>query len=258
MFDPIARRRARRGVVQPVEPSSAPWRLLEPSEPEAPATQPGPRDLPWRAIAVSLVVAAVAIGAFLLAARSDPPVGVDGATGIEAGSADPGGLSTDPAPGTAGLVVEVGGAVVRPGVYRLPPGSRIGDAIAAAGGFGPRVDAAAADTRLNLAAPLTDGGEVHVPSRDEAPSTGGTAGGPGGGAAGGTVGGRAGGTSPTDLNTASAEQLDLLPGIGPATAAKIIAAREERRFASVDDLRSRKVVGEATLEKIRSLVTVGP
>lgn len=231
-----------------MEPSSAPWRLLEPSEPEAPAAEPGPRGLPWPAIAASLVVAAVAIGAFLLAARSDPPFRVDGATGIEAGSADPGGLSTDPAPDAAGLVVEVGGAVVHPGVYRLPSGSRVGDAISAAGGFGPRVDVVAADARLNLAAPVRDGDEVHVPSRDDAAE----------GVPSGSVGGGTGNASRIDLNHASAEQLDSLPGIGPATAAKIIAAREERPFSSVDDLRSRKVVGQATLDKIRDLVTAGP
>jgi competence protein ComEA len=233
-----------------VESSGAPWRVLETPEPEAPAAQPGSRGLPWPALAAALVAAAVAVGAFLLAARADPVVGVDGATGITAGSADPGGLSTDPAL-TAGreLVVEVGGAVVRPGVYRLPPGSRVGDAISAAGGYGPRVDAAAADLRLNLAAILRDGDEVHVPSRDETATAAGAGEAPPG--AGGTSGGL------IDLNAATADQLDTLPGIGPATAAKIIAARDEQRFVSVDELGSRKVVGQATLAKIRDLVTVG-
>ncbi|OGO57590.1 MAG: hypothetical protein A2V85_10465 [Chloroflexi bacterium RBG_16_72_14] len=171
---------------------------------------------------------------------------MDGATDLGPSFGLAGG-SVDPALGGGPeLVVEVGGAVARPGVYRLPPGSRVGDAIVAAGGFGARVDAGAADRQLNLAAGLHDGDEVHVPTRGEAAATGGGDG--GGGVAGGLI----------DVNSASAEQLDTLPGIGPATAAKIIAAREEQRFASVDDLRARKVVGEATLEKIRDLVTAGP
>ena len=143
------------------------------------------------------------------------------------------------------------GAVAHPGLYRLPAGARTGDAIAAAGGYGSSVDAALADRQLNLAAVLRDGDKVRVPIRGEAAVSGGgqTAPAAGGGAAGGSL---------LDLNYASAEELDTLPGVGPATAAKIIAAREEQPFASVDDLAARKVVGAATLEKLRALVTVGP
>jgi competence protein ComEA len=153
------------------------------------------------------------------------------------------------------LVVEVGGAVARPGVYRLPAGSRVTDAIAAAGGFGARVDAGLADRQLNLAAAVRDGDEIHVPARGEQGTSGGQA---SGGRAGGTS--VAGGTTPTaiDLNTATPEQLDTLPGVGPVTAAKIVAARQERSFSSVDDLGTRKVLGPAALDKIRALVTVGP
>ena len=129
------------------------------------------------------------------------------------------------------------------------PAREIGDAIDAAGGFGPRVDARAADRALNLAAPLTDGEEVHVPDRDEAAGASAAA------VPSRAAGGRPG--SPVDLNRATASELDALPGIGPATAAKIIAAREQQPFASVDDLATRKVVGAATLAKIRALVTVG-
>ncbi|MEX2548566.1 MAG: ComEA family DNA-binding protein [Chloroflexota bacterium] len=148
------------------------------------------------------------------------------------------------------IVVDVEGAVVRPGLHRLPSGSRVGDAIAIAGGYSPQIDIDAAATRLNLAEALVDGAKVHVPARGEATlatppreASVGDATGPGG---------------LIDINTATAEQLDTLPGIGPVTAAKVIAAREQAPFASVDELLSREVVGASTFEKIRSLVTVGP
>jgi competence protein ComEA len=128
----------------------------------------------------------------------------------------------------------------------------VGDAIEAAGGFGPRVDAALADRQLNLASLLRDGDEVHVPARGEARVPGAEAGDGGGGGGGAVVGGL------VDLNRATSDELDTLPGVGPATVAKIVAAREERPFASIDDLGARKVVGPATLEKIRPLATVGP
>jgi len=239
-----------------VEPSSAPWRVLEPSESPADVPRAQTQRIAWPVVAAAVTAVAVAIGAFVLAARSDPQVGVDGAIGVLAGSGDPWMPSANPGRGSgAELVVEVGGAVVRPGVYHLPAGSRIGDAIAAAGGYGPRVDAAAADARLNLAAIVRDGDEVHVPGRDEVPARPVASGG-------GTDGAGSGGTGDAgrliDLNRATAAQLDTLPGVGPATAAKIIAAREQQPFASVDDLRTRKVLGAATLERIRDLVTVEP
>jgi competence protein ComEA len=150
----------------------------------------------------------------------------------------------------AELIIDVQGAVVRPGVHRLAGGSRVGDAIEAAGGYSGQVDLAAASATLNLAAPLTDGAKVHVPARGEVTGSGPS----GGGGSGGDNG--AGGL--INLNIATAEQLDTLPGIGPVTAAKIIAAREEAPFATLDELDSRDVLGTATLEKIRALVTVGP
>ncbi len=233
-----------------MEPSSAPWRLLETPEPEAPAPEPDPRDIPWPAVGVMIVAAAIALGAALLATRPQPDVSVDGATAVGSASAAMAGTPTTSPSGMGGdLVVEVGGAVARPGVYHLRAGSRVGDAIEAAGGYGPGVDAVAADLRLNLAALVRDGDEIHVPTREEAATT------PGQGGAGAGTGTPAG---LIDLNSATAEQLDTLPGVGPATAAKIIAARDERRFASVDDLQARKIVGTTTLEKIRPLATAGP
>jgi competence protein ComEA len=148
------------------------------------------------------------------------------------------------------VVVEVNGAVRRPGIYRLPPASRVGDAISAAGGYGGRVDAFAAQS-LNLAAKVEDGQQIHVPARGEAAAAASAA---------GTAPGAASGVSAhqpagrINVNTASASELDTLPGIGPATAAKIISARAEKPFGTVEELRDRKVVGAATLEKIRDLV----
>lgn len=145
------------------------------------------------------------------------------------------------------LVVDVGGAVRSPGLYRLPAGSRVGDAIAAAGGFGPDVDAAGAAERLNLAAVLSDGQKIVVPMRG-APSPAVAPGGGGGGTVGSLL---------IDLNHASQSELESLPGIGPVTAGKIIAARTEQRFARAEELLERKIVGKATWEKIRDLVTAG-
>jgi competence protein ComEA len=237
-----------------VEPSSAPWRVIDSVEPEPPSPDPPRR--PWPAIGAAVLAVVVATAAVLLATRPAPSVGLIGGTsevGSVAGSTSPATGRASPSPGV--LVVEVGGAVLHPGVYRLAPGSRVGDAIAAAGGFGPRVDAEAADRDLNLAAPLSDGQEIHVPRRGEG-TTGslGASAAPGGGGGGSGVTGGTGPGGLVDLNRATADQLDALPGIGPATAAKIIAARP---FASVDELGARKVVGAATLAKIRALVTVG-
>jgi competence protein ComEA len=153
------------------------------------------------------------------------------------------------------VVVDVQGAVLDPGLQHLLPGSRVGDAIGAAGGYSAAVDIAAAAAQLNLAALLIDGAKVHVPARGEAvvgtpaiarePSA---VGAPDASVGGGLI----------DLNTATSEQLESLPGVGEVTAAKIIAAREEAPFASVDDLQTRDVLGPSTFEKVRLLVTVGP
>lgn len=141
------------------------------------------------------------------------------------------------------LVVHVVGAVRRPGLYHLREGSRIADAVARAGGPGPRAYLAA----LNLAAPVVDGVQIVVPRR--------VPGGPAVGdpAASGTVGAAGGKVS---LATATLEQLDALPGIGPVTAGRIIAYRTEHGpFASVDDLDAVSGIGPARLDQLRELVT---
>lgn len=231
-----------------MEPSSAPWRVID-AEPEPPTPEPG-RERPWAALGAAVLALLVLGGAWLATTRGETVIEVEGA-GPSLGR----GPDREPSPAAAAvtpdlLVVEVAGAVASPGVYRLPPGSRVGDAIRAAGGFAPAVDAVLADRQLNLAAPLRDGEEIRVPRRGDAAVATGPPESQGGAAAGpaGLV----------DLNRATATELDTLPGVGPVTAGKIIAAREEQAFGSVDDLLARKVVGPATLEKLRPLVTVGP
>ena len=146
------------------------------------------------------------------------------------------------------LVVHVVGAVRRPGLYRLRKGHRVADAVARAGGATRKADLAA----INLAAPLVDGTQVLVPHR-VAIAGGAPAGSPSGTAASGSTGGA---SPPVSLSTATLEQLDGLPGIGPVTAQKIVDYRTENGpFASVDDLDAVPGIGPATIEDIRDLVT---
>ena len=222
---------------------NAPWRDLEPAEPSAPTAAAGR----WRLSPLQVMLA----GAAMLIACSVAAV-------VYVGSS-PGGrveVLSEPSreavgtvtPTQATLVVEVAGAVVRPGVYTLPAGSRVSDAIAGAGGYSTDVDPRAAEAKLNLAAKLQDAQLITVPRRGD-----GEAGSPSTAAVPGKPDAP---TGPINLNTASAAELDTLPGVGPATAAKIIASREEKPFASVDELVPRKIVTATILAKFRSQVTV--
>jgi len=144
------------------------------------------------------------------------------------------------------LTVHVAGAVQRPGVYELAPGSRVDAAIAVAGGVLAEADADA----LNLAAPLPDGSRLFVPVvGQEVPAT--VA--PALPADGGT--GATAAVQPVDVNRADRAALDELPGVGPATADAIVIDRElNGPFVSVDDLERVSGIGPATLERLRDLV----
>jgi competence protein ComEA len=149
-------------------------------------------------------------------------------------------------PSAAGTVtVHVVGAVRRPGVYVLPRGSRTADAVTAAGGLLGNADQAA----VNLARVVADGEQIAVPAQ----GAGGTI---GSGGSAGTVRGAPAGK--VDLNTATAEQLDALPGVGPSTAAKIVADRTANGpFRTVEDLLRVPGIGPKKLDALKDLVTVG-
>jgi competence protein ComEA len=196
----------------------------------------GGRNLPplrWALGAVGVVGVAL-LGWLLL---RDPPAPVE-ASLPRARAAEAGGATSTTAPPV--VVAHAAGAVAHPGLYRLAKGSRVDDLLRAAGG---PLDDADLD-RVNLAAPLTDGAQVQVPHRGE-PGT--------------EVGAVSAGAAfgPVDLNTATVAQLDALPGVGPSTAAAIVAARTRRgRFQRVDDLLDVRGIGPAKLDALRDLVTV--
>lgn len=225
------------------------WRPGPPSERSIPDLIGWLRWIGPRKVASSIgVVVAVAIVGWWLV-KPDPPDAtaqlsrVDGTSVVapDAATAMPTSLAPTADVSTIEVVVHVAGSVSTPGVYTLSGGSRVVDAVAAAGGALPRarVDA------LNLAAALRDGEQIYVPAIGEVVSA----------PAGATA--STGSSFPLDLNAATIEQLDQLPGVGPATANAIIARRTEiGRFVSVDDLLEVPGLGPAKVAAIRGLVTV--
>ncbi|MFV0306154.1 MAG: helix-hairpin-helix domain-containing protein [Desertimonas sp.] len=193
------------------------------------------------------VIVAVGVGWWLLR-PADPPteavIPYVSATSIggDVDAAAP--VTSPPAPTLpAVVVVHVAGAVVAPGIVELAAGSRVADAVELVGGAQPDADLGA----INLAAPLQDGQQVYVPRAGEAVAP--VAAVPG-------AGSPSVPTGPVDLNRASEVELDALPGIGPATAAAIVAHRDANGpFASVDDLEAVRGIGPAKLDALRGLVT---
>jgi competence protein ComEA len=178
--------------------------------------------------ALVLVALAALVGAGLLAWYGRTRVEPVGMPAVNGGPA-----ATAPSPSTATVVVAISGRVRRPGLLRLPAGSRVADAVQAAGGVLPGTDLA----QLNLARRLNDGELVVVgASAGAGPSTGG-----------GLV----------DLNTASAEELDRLPGVGPTLAQRIVDYRTANGgFRSVDQLREVDGIGPSKFAEIKDKVTV--
>jgi competence protein ComEA len=195
-------------------------------------------DMLSRGEIAGLIVVLVAVlgGAGLWYARSLPKPVTIAAEDAGAGGA----ASASPSP-VPTMIVDVAGAVRRPGVYEFSEGERVIDAIERAGGPRPKADLGL----LNLAAPLTDGTQILVP----------VAGPSGAPATGGSPGSSAGGLM--NINSATETELETLSGIGEVLAATIVEYREQNGpFASVDDLLDVSGIGPSTLEDIRDQVTV--
>lgn len=158
-------------------------------------------------------------------------------------------VALQPPPTEAPLVVDVAGAVPRPGVYEFPSGARVKDAVQAAGGLLAEAD----KSSINLAAPLEDGQRLNIPylsgmEPTPPPFTGFSSSG----------GSRAGNVALIDINSATAEELESLPGIGPTLAQAIIDYRNEfGPFFAIEDIMFVDGIGPSTFEKIKGLITVG-
>ncbi|WP_395360560.1 helix-hairpin-helix domain-containing protein [Streptomyces sp. YH02] len=210
-------------------------------------------------LTVVLVVAAALAGGYFWAGRPEPvrapelvraaPVAAAPAVPVAPATRAGPGAVPGPAAGGARVIVDVGGKVRRPGVLTLPAGSRVADALRAAGGAKPDADL----TGLNRARVLFDGEHVLVglPGLPVGGSGSGAAGGPG---AGGGAGGGGPGV-PLSLNTATVEQLDTLPGVGPVLARHIVDHRAEHGgFRSVGELREVNGIGERRFAELERLV----
>ena len=143
---------------------------------------------------------------------------------------------------TKKIVVDVEGAVQKPGIYSLPEESREQDAIKAAGGLSPKADQSAVAKAMNMAAKLTDGMKLYIPFVGEQPVT-----------SMGDTSVQGSSTGSISINSASQSELESLPGVGAVTAGKIIA---NRPYSSFDDLTSKKAVTNSVFQKIKDLISL--
>ncbi|WP_417235075.1 helix-hairpin-helix domain-containing protein [Arthrobacter sp.] len=195
-------------------------------------------------------------GERLGAVQMDPSAATGTTTAQPSPAATPGTGSAQPstpAPETAAgqtpaeIVVHVAGAVKRPGVYHFASGQRAGDAVRKAGGLTARAVASA----VNLAAPLQDGEQLYLPTQDEVASSATAP----GAAAPSAAAADGGGGGALDINTASATELEQLPGIGPALSARIVEFRTSNGpYASLDELDAVPGIGPAMMARLEPLV----
>ena len=221
-----------------IPPSASP--PANPSVSNSPAPKPpAPVRWHWNSALAGALITAIVLGGvtFLWRRPTPPPIAIHAPPTPAISTPEP---TATPAP----LVIFISGAVLTPGVYPLPAGARIVDALVLAGGFAPDANVNA----VNQAAPLRDGDQIYVPTLEEEPAV------PAAGLS-STEAPEAASVSsgPINVNTASAEELEQLPGIGPARAQDIIA---NRPYASVDELDRVPGIGPATLEELRPYVVV--
>src|SRR5436190_5382102 len=197
---------------------------------------------PQRLIGGVMLASGIAVGGWWLLHAPPPPVERSLPTAVRTPTtlgAAPAPSSSSVTPPPSAVVVHVAGAVLHPGLVTLPSTARVDDAVTAAGGADVDADLDA----LNLAALVADGARIYVPRRGEVVPAVVSSGAPPP-------------SGPVDVNSASEEQLDALPGIGPTTAAAIVAHRQANGpFRTVDDLLEVRGIGEAKLEQFRALVT---
>lgn len=234
----------------------AAWQLFI-TGPEPSQVQTGAKAATTRAQSLGMAKSAAA-SSTQASARSPAPGPGGGGAGLasSAGPASSGGATSggDTA-GSGQIVVDVDGAVAHPGLYKLPPDSRVQAALAAAGGLSPQADA----HRINRAAKLHDGQKLYVLSQGESTPPQAASSGQGcegqacTSAEGGVAGSDPEGQGLVNINTANATQLTQLPGVGPAIAQKIIDYRTANGpFTSVDDLTKVPGIGAAKLAQIKS------
>ena len=191
-------------------------------------------------VAVAVAVAALVAVRAVASAPAFELVSADSDAADEEALIDEAGASSEADDVVQTVFVHVTGCVTSPGLYELPEGSRVADAVAAAGGLSE----GASSDGVNLARIVSDGEQIAVPTEGEAAATATEA-------SKGTTGGK------VNINTATAEELDTLPGIGPATAAKIIADREANGpFTSPEDIKRVSGIGDAKYADLADAICV--